>query len=117
MRPKDAVGRVGGEEFCILIWDCAEASAVSLANRLRLDFSNAAVPGFSPDHRFTVSFGVAQMQQGESYEHIFARADQALYAAKRAGRNRVHAADLTRLPRAAPGDDFGDSASDQTAEA
>lgn len=72
VRPKDAVGRVGGEEFCILIWDCAEASAVSLANRLRLDFSNAAVPGFSPDHRFAVSFGVAQMQQGEGYEHIFA---------------------------------------------
>lgn len=91
-RPRDIAGRIGGEEFCILIWNCSEASAVSLANRLRLSFANAHIPGFSNQEHFSASFGVAQCGDDEGYAQAFARADQALYAAKRAGRNRVEAA-------------------------
>ncbi|MEO1221518.1 MAG: diguanylate cyclase [Pseudomonadota bacterium] len=89
IRGNDVAGRIGGEEFCVLIWNCSEAGAVSLANRLRLGFSNAHISGFSSEQRFTVSFGVAEWRPGETYEQAFGRADGALYEAKRAGRNRV----------------------------
>jgi diguanylate cyclase (GGDEF)-like protein len=89
IRGNDLAGRIGGEEFCALIWNCSEAGAISLANRLRLGFANAHIAGFSSDQGFTASFGVAEFRSGEAYEQAFRRADQALYEAKRAGRNRV----------------------------
>lgn len=92
IRSDDLAGRIGGEEFCILIWNCDEAAAVSLGNRLRLALASAHIEGFSADQSFTASFGITQWQSGESYTQAFGRADQALYAAKRAGRNRVEAA-------------------------
>lgn len=92
IRPQDFAGRVGGEEFCILVWNCPQASAVSLGNRLRLGFSSSQIGGFADNETFTASFGVAQWRPGESYAETFRRADEALYGAKRAGRNRVQTA-------------------------
>lgn len=94
IRPGDVAGRIGGEEFCVLVWNCSGTSAMSLANRLRLGFSETQIAGFSSDERFTASFGVAQWQVGESYSDVFRRADDALFSAKRAGRDRAHAASL-----------------------
>lgn len=92
IRPGDLAGRIGGEEFCMLVWNCPESGAVSLGNRLRQGFAGQAIEGLPEHERFTASFGAAQWEHGESYSDIFKRADAALYKAKRAGRNRVRTA-------------------------
>lgn len=89
-RDSDVAGRVGGEEFCILLWNCPLHTAAQSAERLRkaiatCDTMNAG--GGALD--VTMSFGVAQLQDGESYAALFERADASLYRAKDLGRNRV----------------------------
>lgn len=89
IRSSDIAGRVGGEEFCILVWNADEDIAAGLAERLRIRTSSLEIGNTSLDVRLTASFGVAQQVKGEGYRGIFARADSALYAAKQAGRNCV----------------------------
>lgn len=91
IRPNDRAGRVGGEEFCIVAWDCAEQGAVKLAERLRSALSLVDLPGTPAEDRLSASFGVAQWGVGESYAQAFRRADDALYAAKGGGRDQVAA--------------------------
>lgn len=92
IRSSDIAGRVGGEEFCVLVWNANEAIAASLAERLRARTTSLELSDGALDVRLTASFGVAQQQQGEGYRALFARADAALYASKQSGRNRVHCA-------------------------
>ena len=85
-RISDVVGRIGGEEFAILLPDTPLDGGVTLAERLR---QAIALPreGVPP---FTVSVGVAASATGDlRFEEVLKRADQALYRAKRAGRDRV----------------------------
>ncbi|WP_337661456.1 GGDEF domain-containing protein [Erythrobacter sp. Alg231-14] len=89
VREADLAGRVGGEEFCILVWNATEDNAAGLSERLRqrtldLDISEGAL-----DVRLSASFGVAERAAGESYRSLFARADKAMYNAKQSGRNCV----------------------------
>ncbi len=93
VRGCDTAGRVGGEEFCIAVWNCPNEPAERLAERIRQAFAQISHEGLSNDIRLTASFGVATAQDGESYERLFARADEALYAAKSNGRNRVENAE------------------------
>lgn len=93
VRKVDTVARVGGEEFMILLprADVDEAGAV--AEKLRLAVAAAVLPGGAdqPGGHLTVSLGVAELTLSESDdgESLIERADQALYAAKHAGRNQV----------------------------
>lgn len=89
IRGCDSAGRVGGEEFCIAVWNCPNEPAQRLAERIRQAFAEISHDGLNSDIRLTASFGVATLQEGEGYERLFARADDALYRAKSAGRNRV----------------------------
>ncbi len=89
IRGCDTAGRVGGEEFCIAVWNCENAPAERLAERIRLAFAQLEHDGLNDDIRLTASFGVATAREGEDYERLFARADAALYRAKSDGRNRV----------------------------
>lgn len=89
VRGCDIAGRVGGEEFCIAVWNCDNEAAERLAERIRQGVARLEQPGLNPDIRLTASFGVATLRDGETYESLFARADAALYEAKSAGRNRV----------------------------
>lgn len=89
VRDTDICGRVGGEEFCILVWNCDLGPALRLAERLRRAFSEAEYEALGEGVRLTASFGVVQWREGEGYGKLFARADKALYEAKDAGRNRV----------------------------
>ena len=89
IRPSDIVGRIGGEEFCVLVWNCPLEGTQSLAERIRSSFSNLRITGISDDVRISASFGVASWDNREGYGKLFARADAALYAAKKSGRNRV----------------------------
>ena len=102
IRPDDCAGRVGGEEFCVLVWNCDERGAASLADRLRISFAAAPIDGVARDHRFTASFGVAQWLPGETYANVFVRADAALYTAKRGGRNMVRTASSLSATAASP---------------
>lgn len=89
VRPTDLAGRLGGEEFGILVWDCPEEPAVNLAERLRSALANEARVSLMPDVAMTASFGVTELQPGEAYGELYARADAALYRAKNKGRNQV----------------------------
>ncbi len=89
VRDTDTCGRVGGEEFCILVWNCDADQALGLAERLRRAFGEMELAPLGKDVRLTASFGVAQWREGEGYGKLFARADKSLYEAKKSGRNRV----------------------------
>ncbi|KEO90768.1 diguanylate cyclase [Erythrobacter longus] len=95
VRGCDTAARVGGEEFCIAVWNCPNEPAERLAERIRQAFAQLSHEGLSADIRLTASFGVATASFGETYEQIFARADGALYKAKGGGRNRVQNAERT----------------------
>jgi len=90
VRSADVLGRYGGEEFIILMPETDQSQALETAERLRLGI--ATLPIQLPEHitlHLTVSMGVATLQAGMSLDDLIKCADQALYAAKAAGRNRV----------------------------
>ncbi len=86
VRQTDHLFRWGGEEFLILCPRADAAEAAAVAEKLRGLAAGLEFPG---GLRITVSFGVARLLSGESVEDLMRRADEALYAAKRGGRNRV----------------------------
>ncbi len=89
VRPTDLAGRIGGEEFGVLAWDCPEQPAANLAERLRGALASQPVEAFGAQLALTASFGVAELRAGETYDQLYARADAALYRAKDQGRDAV----------------------------
>lgn len=89
VRADDVIGRWGGEEFLVVLPDAGSEEAVAVAERLRADIAAMPVdlPGCPP--HVTVTIGVATLLPGETTSATIARADAALYAGKRQGRNRV----------------------------
>jgi two-component system, cell cycle response regulator len=86
LREVDLFGRLGGEEFAVLLPETALGGALGLAERLRHAVAGMETSGIM----VTLSLGVAQRQEGEtSVDRLLGRADQALYRAKQNGRNRV----------------------------
>jgi diguanylate cyclase (GGDEF)-like protein/PAS domain S-box-containing protein len=89
LRPMDMVIRRGGEEFLIVLPNTAEDAAMSTAERLRTAVAATEVDGSEGGSiHFTISLGVAS-PRGESASELLGRSDEALYAAKTGGRNRV----------------------------
>lgn len=86
LRLTDSLYRWGGEEFLVLAADTGFEGARILAERLRAGIADAPFPGVGS---VSISLGVAEFLPGESRELWFERADQFLYRAKGAGRNRV----------------------------
>lgn len=97
LRENDIVGRLGGEEFAILLPEAEGARAAEVAERLRVAIASASIQLERNGHfRFFVSIGVATMSDGdENIDDMLKRADAALYTAKNAGRNRVACAPAT----------------------
>lgn len=90
IRDIDIVGRYGGEEFVILLIETDASGARSLAERIRGSVAQIVLPTAQVPIRITASVGIAQLGEGDSdLDRLLGRADQALYAAKLAGRNRV----------------------------
>ncbi|HZQ44056.1 MAG TPA: GGDEF domain-containing protein [Acidobacteriaceae bacterium] len=96
---RDAVARLGGEEFAILLPGRSPRSALSLAERLRATVEGLRLSEGEELVRFTVSVGLSSLLPGEkSFEPMLRRADRALYKVKRSGRNRVLLADSDTHP-------------------
>ena len=91
-RPVDAVGRYGGEEFLVLLPDTTTQQAASIAERLRSAVEALVIATPEADIRCTISLGLASCEPGRNLctpTDLIMRADAALLAAKRLGRNRV----------------------------
>lgn len=89
LRNHDALGRLGGEEFAILLPDTTLEDARQVAEQLRFHAQQRPVSGWFGECRYSISIGVAVWQVGESFDQLCRRADQALYHAKNSGRNRI----------------------------
>jgi diguanylate cyclase (GGDEF)-like protein len=92
-RTIDATARIGGEEFVVLLPDTNLDDATKVAERIRIGIEDLQLPTHQGILRVTISAGVALRSQHETYAELFDRADAALYASKRLGRNRVSLAD------------------------
>jgi len=92
--PQAIAARYGGEEFCVVLKQCSDLTSVgAFAEQLRLKIQALRVKARASDKildTITASFGVARAQPGDTVESLVARADDALYQAKRNGRNQVH---------------------------
>ncbi len=105
LRQTDAAGRLGGEEFIVLLPDTDLAAARPLAERLRATLAQSPLPHPNLPLIVTASLGLAQVLPSDtSYEDVMLRADRALYRAKHLGRNRIEVgeADAPGEPRTAP---------------
>ena len=92
IRNFDRFGRYGGEEFLLVLPDTLGDSAANILDRLRAIIAGLDWSAFSPDMRVTISAGVATLRPDETEDSLLARADNALYAAKARGRNRIASA-------------------------
>ena len=99
VREGDFVARFGGDEFAVLLPRCDVETAVKVANRIRTETTRANFGvARSEQTAITVSVGLALARQGDTSESLFIRADEALYASKKAGRNQVCCQDATASP-------------------
>lgn len=89
-RASDLCGRIGGEEFALLLPNTDANQALELAERIRQHIQTLSVPSGSETVSFTCSIGISQIVEKDDHlEEVMVRADEGLYAAKEAGRNRV----------------------------
>jgi diguanylate cyclase (GGDEF)-like protein len=108
VRPYDAVGRYGGEEFLIVFPGCSAANLIIGAERLRHCIADQPVETSVGPIPVTLSLGLSSVEQGKNEpldcETFLHAADEALYAAKARGRNRVETAPALRAAAAGQGD-------------
>ena len=111
VRPYDAVGRYGGEEFLIVAPGCRLAEAVELAERVRGHVAGCSIMVGGSRVSVSLSLGVATGKAAADCEKVLHAADAAMYQAKNAGRNRVEpslerAASATQSASPTPKSDF-----------
>jgi len=95
IRSGDLAARYGGEEFVVVLPNCDRANAMAIAEKLRAAIEHETFPQAQsqPGGRVTATFGVASQAGPVDTTELLARADQAMYRGKLAGRNRVVTAD------------------------
>jgi diguanylate cyclase len=89
MRPQDTLARYGGEEFVLLLPDTLLDNGIEAMTRLQRELTRRFFLAGTEKMLITFSAGVAQLGSNESGQEAIRRADQAMYLAKRAGKNRV----------------------------
>jgi diguanylate cyclase (GGDEF)-like protein len=90
-RPMDLAARVGGEEFALLFYDTPPSHGVQQLQTICQSISALAIPHSQSEYRVvTISAGLAQFDSTESLDMLYQRADEMLYAAKKAGRNQAY---------------------------
>jgi diguanylate cyclase (GGDEF)-like protein len=93
--PCDLIGRLGGEEFSIVLYDAGRDKALATAERIRLSFETAAAEVSGRPVGGTVSMGMVVAENGlADLPALLVQADEALYCAKERGRNRIEMAPL-----------------------
>jgi diguanylate cyclase (GGDEF)-like protein len=93
--PDDLIGRLGGEEFAMVIYDAGHDKGLAIAERIRMSFETAAADVNGRAIGGTVSMGMALAETSLfDIPALLAQADEALYCAKERGRNRVEVASL-----------------------
>lgn len=90
IRSGDLFARVGGEEFVVVLHDISVDDALGMAERIRREVARQQIAEIAPD-AITVSAGVATSADADGIDALMLNADEALYEAKRLGRNRVQA--------------------------
>jgi diguanylate cyclase (GGDEF)-like protein len=99
VRDSDVVGRFGGEEFIIVLPHTDTTAAAVVAERIRATMDNQAILSQDRAINVTLSLGVAEVgPDADTFDSLLKAADQALYAAKDAGRNRVAFAGRNAIP-------------------
>ena len=90
VREVDIVGRLGGEEFAIILPDTTLSDAMTMAERLRIEIETTKIASTKGEISITASFGLSVFHQTQvSLEELINKTDDALYEAKRNGRNRI----------------------------
>jgi diguanylate cyclase (GGDEF)-like protein len=89
LRTQDIAGRIGGEEFAILLPETGETVARPVAERIRGRMEQTKIASANDHCVVTVSIGVTQAKDEDDLESLLRRVDSALYAAKQGGRNRI----------------------------
>jgi diguanylate cyclase (GGDEF)-like protein len=97
-REDDLIARFGGEEFVVLLHNVSLVDARAAAERLCAKLREAPIVLDGQTHRLTASFGVASLETAAGLDHALAQADEALYRAKDAGRDRVCTTDIKAPP-------------------
>ncbi|KQW20559.1 diguanylate cyclase [Afipia sp. Root123D2] len=95
IRTTDLAARIGGEEFCIVLSNSNPRTSAAIAERIRAQIEAMPIPTSSGSIRTTVSAGIAYSTGAETIQSLLIRADEALYEAKAAGRNRVKTSGLS----------------------
>lgn len=93
LREYDTFGRIGGEEFGIFLAETEQKTAFDVAERLRQLIADTLLPVENQQLQITLSIGIALAERESSFEQLYADADDALYEAKRSGRNKTVIAD------------------------
>ncbi|WP_304545748.1 GGDEF domain-containing protein [Sulfurimonas microaerophilic] len=89
-RETDLIGRIGGEEFCIVFTNTNEDNVLKIVERFRKAIEEQTVFYEEKEIKVTSSFGISYISKEiNSFEELFKNADEALYEAKRSGRNRI----------------------------
>jgi diguanylate cyclase (GGDEF)-like protein len=90
LRKTDYIGRYGGEEFAVVMPDTDLKSAFGVLDEIRRRFAEIHYPAQPVDLFCTFSAGVVELEEGDDALMLASQADDALYRAKKAGRNQVH---------------------------
>lgn len=110
LREQDIFGRVGGEEFFIILPETGTAEAVLVAERLRMALADHAFVCNRTTVPVTASFGCGSLRADDDLDRLIQRADRRMYLAKHAGRNRVISRDVVRLESKTPSEPRSDRA-------
>jgi diguanylate cyclase (GGDEF)-like protein len=95
LRPYDIIGRIGGEEFLVVVPECETPGGVVVAERIREIIGGEDFKIPTGQISVTISMGVATAKKDSTLDnnHLVLAADKALYSAKGAGRNTIHTAE------------------------
>lgn len=90
IRQIDLVGRYGGEEFSVFLAETGREESRVVAERIRASIENKRIRAYDEELHVTISIGIARFpEHAQDNQNLLARADEALYQAKKTGRNRV----------------------------
>ena len=89
LRESDLFGRIGGEEFAIVLIETDQNTALQIAERIRSCVEQLSINSEKETIHITISLGLAFFKEGDDFSTLSKRSDEALYAAKNSGRNRV----------------------------